>query len=286
MTHESVAQSQPLRILAYANQPEKARQVMAWVRALGRGRPLEVIVQRMERGSPAEAEAARILGAELGAAGHAHTVRMSGKPGSPEEIIAAEARESEYGLIVLAPAGRHGFIKLFYGSMVAHVVQRVSTSILVVRGEAKMPPARVLVCVSGARHSLTTVSVAAQAAGILGAQLTLLTVLSQVGIGMKGGEPWDRDPGTFLEGDDPLARHMKIAAEVAGRIGPRPEARIREGLVGEEILREIREGGHDLLVVGTHWAQDCDTVYEDLTSDLVQTSPITTMVVGLRAGLL
>jgi nucleotide-binding universal stress UspA family protein len=245
-----------------------------------------VVVLRVEGAAAAEAEAGRYLEAECGAAGLFHSVRESGRTGSPEEVIAAEARERDYGLVVLAPAGRHGFIRLFYGSMVAHVVQRVSTSVLVVRGERAVPPARVLACVSGARHSLTTVSVAAQAAGLFGSELTLLTVLSQVGITMKGAQPWDRDAASFIECDDPLARHLKIAAEMAGRVGPRPSIKVREGLVGEEILKEIRDGGHDLLVAGTHWAQDCDTVYEDLTSDLVRTSPISTLVVGLRAGLL
>ena len=276
----------PLRALLYANRDYKAREILGWVETLGRHLPLAVTIQTAVPAEPAETEAVRLLESEIAARGTVRSVAVRKRSGSPEEIIAAETREGDYGIVLVAPAGRHGFIRLFYGSMVAHVVQRVSTSVLVVRGGRMVPPRRVLVCVSGARHSLTTVSVAAQMAGLFGAELDLLLVLSQVGIGIGGGKPWERDAGSFMESDDPLARHMKIAAEMSERMGCPARIRIRQGLVSEEILREAEEGGGDLLVVGTHRAEDFDTVYEDLTNELVRSSPVSTLVVGLRAELL
>jgi nucleotide-binding universal stress UspA family protein len=275
-----------LKTLIYASEPAKAKQVLKWVEVLGRHVPMEITIQKIEGARGASVEAERLLQAKLAPGGQTRSIDVRGRRGSPEESIAAETRENEYGLVALTPAGRHGFIRLFYGSMVGHVVQRVSTSILVIREGPQVPPKRILACVSGARHSLTTVSIAAQVAGLFGAELSLLLVLSQVGIGMAGGDPWDTDPDTFLKSQDPLAKHLQVAARVAERPGKPPEIRVRQGLVSEEILREVRERKHDLLVIGTHRAEDFDTVYDDLTDELVQGSPVSTLVVGWKAALL
>ena len=275
-----------MKNLVYANSPGRARDVVAWVRAFGTRLPLEVTILRVEGGDAGTLEAARIL--EGGISGLPGVVSMSvrSREGAPEETIAAEVREGLHDLVTVAPAGRHGLGKLLHGSMVAHVVQRVSASVLVVRDGERVPPRRLVACVSGSRHSLTTVTLAAQLAGLFGAELTLLSVLSQLGIGLGGGKTWDQDPASFLATDDPQARQLRVAAQVASRAGPAPELKVRQGLVSTEIVRQIREGGHDLLVLGTHRAEDFDTVYEDVTDELVQTSEVSTFVVGMRAGLL
>lgn len=275
-----------MKNLVYANGPARARQVVSWVRALARRIPMDVTVQRVDGGSRPKEEAVSLLREELAGVEGVRSVSLSSRPGAPEEIIAAEVRERAYGLVTLAPAGRQGLSRLFRGSMVGHVVQRVSTSILVVREGRRVPPRRILVGVAGARHSLTTVSLAAQVAGLFDSDLTLLLVLSQVGIGMAGGEPWDADPSSFLQSDHPLAGHLRVASQIAARSGRPPRVQVRQGLVCTEILREIRQQDHDLLVIGTHRAEDFDTVYEDLTDELVKTSPASTLVAGIRAELL
>jgi nucleotide-binding universal stress UspA family protein len=206
--------------------------------------------------------------------------------GTPEEAIAARTLEGDFHLVILAPAGRRGFIRLFYGSMVAHVVRRVSTSVLVVRPLSTVPPRRILVGVSGSRHSLTNVTVASQLAGFFGAELTLLTVLSQLTLDSKEAQPFESGPEAFLASDHPLAAQLRVGSEISQKMGAPAKVRVRQGLIGDQALEEIREFGHDLLVVGTHRADDFDTVYEDITDELVRMSPVSTLVVGLRAGLL
>ena len=275
-----------MKTLVYANHPDRARLVLAWVDALAMKIPTEATVQTVVGAGPAEAEAAEILTKALSRCAGARTVEVKAGEGSPEEAIATQAADGDFALVVLAPAGRKGFIRLFYGSMVAHVVRRVSTSVLVVRALGVPPPRKVLVCVSGSRHSLTSVTVAAQLAGIFAAELSLLTVISQVDVDAAKAEPFDGDPETFLESRHALAGHLRVAAELAHRMGAPAKVRVRQGLITDEIVDEVRESGADLLVVGTHRAEDFDTVFEDITDQLVQSSPITTLVVGLRAALL
>ncbi|HZE88992.1 MAG TPA: universal stress protein [Verrucomicrobiae bacterium] len=275
-----------MKALVYANRPDRARQVASWVSALAGKIPGEAVIQVMAGAPAVELEAARILAAELAPATGAPPRQATSPGGSPEEVIAAQAAEGDYGLVVLAPAGRRGFIRLFYGSMVAHVVRRVSTSVLIVRSVGQAPPRKILVCVSGSRHSLTSVTVAAQLAGLFGAELTLLTVLSQVSVDLAGREPFGGDPDTLLETNHPLAGHLRVAGELAERMGARATVRVRQGLIAEEIVEEATRSGADLLVVGTHRAEDFDTVYDDITDQIVQSSPVSTLVVGLRAALL
>jgi len=274
-----------LKTLVYANHPDKAGLVVAWVRALADRIPIEVTVQTVVGAGPGEKQAAEILSRGLLDNGGARTAEVRAGGGSPEEAIASQAVEGDYSLVALAPAGRKGFIRLFYGSMVAHVVRRVSTSVLVVRGGGGTPPKRILACVSGSRHSLTNVSVAAQLAGMMGAQLSLLMVLSQVSVDPAGIEPFDGDPEAFTKSGHPLAGHLRVAAELATRLGAPPKVLVRQGFISDEIMEQVREGEADLLVVGTHRAEEFDTVYEDITDQIVQASPVTTLVVGLRASL-
>lgn len=278
-----------MRTLVYANTPDKARDVQRWVEALAERIPMEVSVLSLEGAGAAEREAARLLREGLEAPGRAVRPEPAAGSGSPEEAIAALGLEHNFGLVVVAPAGRSGFIRLFYGSMVAHVVRRVSTSVLVVRrgtaGPGAFPPRRILVCVSGSRHSLTNVTAGAHLAGLFKAEMSILTILSQVSLGLEKAEPWEADPETFLRSAHPLAAHLRVAGDLARGLGVAPAVRVRHGLVVEEILAEVAESGCDLLVVGTHRAEDFDTVYDDVTDDLVKASPVSTLVVGLRAVL-
>jgi nucleotide-binding universal stress UspA family protein len=275
-----------VKTLVYANRSDKARLVLAWIGALAEKIPIETTVQTVAGAAPAEKEAAEILARGLapGAPGNRAEIKVGS--GSPEEAIASQAEEGDYSLVALTPAGRKGFIRLFYGSMISHVVRRVSTSVLVVRGAGKAPPSKILVCTSGSRHSLTNVSVAAQIAGFFGAEIRVVLVLSQVTVDPEGAAPLDDDPDTFLTGKHPLAGHLRVAADLARKIGAPVTTRARQGLITDEIVNEIREWSADLLVVGTHRAEEFDTAYDDLTDQIVQASPVTTLVVGLRAALL
>lgn len=273
-----------VKTLAYANNPAKAAELMKWLQALAPHLEMDLSIVNVRGAGGPEAEAARMIAGALDGSGGA-VPRMIERSGAPEEAIADEARENEYSLVALVPAGRRGFIRLFYGSMVAHVVQRVSTSVLVVREGHTVPPSKILVCVSGCRHSLTNVTLAAQMASRFGSKLQILMVLSQVSVDMKGADTWAVDPARFTETDHPLASHLRVAQKVAEEIGVQPGLGVRTGMISDEILKEVRHGGHDLLVLGTHRAEDFDTAYEDITDEVLQASGVTTLVVGLRASL-
>ena len=287
-----------MNILLYANSAEKARLLLPWVTGLSGHFMTQVTAQTTREPSPGEAAAADVFRSELSGIEQLKIKSVRTHDDAPEEGIAQEVLGGDYNLVILAPAGRRGFIRLFYGSMVAKVVRKVSTSVLVVRG-GFVPPRRILVCVSGSRHSLSNVRAAAQLAGMFGSTVSVLMVLSQLPVEFKKeggagagldprlrGEPAGAWQERFLASEHPLAVHMRAADDLLRNLGVKGGVRVTEGLVVDEILDELEAFDHDLLVLGTHRAEDYDPMYEDLTSEMVQKSPRTTLVVGQRADLL
>ena len=273
-----------MRILLYANSPEKARLLLPWVQGLSKHFMTEVTVQATLEASQGEEAAAEIFRAELRPSETLKFQSVKHEGEWPEEAIAQEALKGDYNLVVLAPAGRRGFIRMFYGSMVAKVVRRVSASVLVARGGV-VPPRRILACVSGSRHSLTNVRAAAQLGVVFGSTVTIMMVISQLPVQFSGQED-ERKHSDFLHSDHPLAAHLRAAEDLLHNLGGKGGVRVCEGLVVDEILDELETFDHDLLVLGTHRAEDYDPMYEDLTTELIQKSSRTTLVVGLRADLL
>jgi len=202
------------------------------------------------------------------------------RPGSAEEVIAAESKSGRYDLIVLAPAGRHGLDRLLRGSRVRNVVRSVATSVLIAR-QSLNTFRHVLVGVTGSAHSQVDVRVAAQLARAFGAQVTVLHVVSQVPLIFTGLAEMRHDLDRFLATDALVAQQLKRAREILQEYEVPSRIELREGLVRDEIVDEVTEGGHDLLIVGAHVRGEgvAGLLLDDIADHLVRECPISTYVV-------
>jgi nucleotide-binding universal stress UspA family protein len=70
-----------------------------------------------------------------------------------------------------------------------------------------------------------------------------------------------------MSGNTPEGEHLRQALAVLTGLGVPAVARVRHGLIIDEILAEVHEGNHDLLVVGT---QSADGWMRFLVNDLGQ----------------
>ena len=59
----------------------------------------------------------------------------------------------------------------------------------------------------------------------------------------------------LMSGDTPEGEHLRQALTILTDLGIQAVARVRHGLVIDEILAEIHEGNHDLVIVGTRSAE-------------------------------
>ena len=97
-------------------------------------------------------------------------------------------------------------------------------------------PARLLICVAVGEPGKEDVSFSGRLARHLGAEVTILTVLPATARGTQSEALAER----FLAG----------SARTLNRIGVPVSTRVRYGGVREEIVAQIAEGAHDLLVLG------------------------------------
>ena len=154
------------------------------------------------------------------------------------------------------------------GSRVATVVRAVHASVLV----ARRPPAhvqRILAAVSGGALTAAVIRAGLDLERAFGASATFFHVAPEVAL------PFERSgaAGTQQAEDPALAARQLLA--VPGR-----KLVEREGLVVDEVIAEVEQGAHDLLVVGAApergpagWGR------EDTTERLLLACPVSVLIV-------
>jgi nucleotide-binding universal stress UspA family protein len=174
--------------------------------------------------------------------------------GRPAEQIVAEAREGGYGLIILGERRDHTFKTLMLGSTGLFVVEHAACPVLIAKGEIK-PIRRILLCDSGAIVPSLLARFTAQLAGtLLGqAEITVLHVMSQI-IAWPGvpDEDLRASAEELIEERSPEGVWLASGLELLAHPGIRARAKVRHGVVVEEILAESETNGYDLVVIGAH----------------------------------
>lgn len=207
-------------------------------------------------------------------------VVIAGRAGLVEYVVPEMAREHEADAVIVGRLGSAD--RLTSGLIGLLVVKRSPCSVLLARGKPHAM-ASILVCTEGKRHGVTNFRHAARIAKALGARLTVLHVISQMGLTDKGQEELAEDLLDFIHSDAPEADHLRELEARMREMGIDGTVRVRQGLVVEEILQAIQEGGHDLLVIGAHdVAAPGEWLYEDFASPILRASPISTLVVRDR----
>jgi nucleotide-binding universal stress UspA family protein len=200
-------------------------------------------------------------------------------PGDAQTAILAAAREDSYDLVVVGrlhqPLGR-----LLPGAHSKMIAQRLEPSVLRVHGPAR-PIQRILLASGGDYHTFDDVSITARLAGPLGAQVTVLHVLSQQSLIFEGIPPRRISVADFLAGGSPEANTLRAAAALLNDRGVQARVKGRVGPVLDEIMAELRIGSYDLLVIGAHRVTSAldRILLEDITGDLLDISPLPVLVV-------
>lgn len=175
--------------------------------------------------------------------------------GRRDQQIVKEAAAGDYSLVVIGERPRHRIRTRLLGSIVTHVTSHAPCSVLIARG-ATFDPKRILICDSGARDpSVVERFAVSDLVGLARAASTVhvLHVMSQIGAGpgvaddqlLADADELMREKtreGIFLQGDLEMLQSQGIPTQV----------RVRRGLVVDEILAEIQEGRHGLIVIGPH----------------------------------
>jgi sulfate transport system ATP-binding protein len=140
------------------------------------------------------------------------------------------------------------------------IAVRSPVPVLLAQGEER-ETRRVLLCTAAGEPGKLDVLLGAQLARSLGARVTLLSVESQDAAGETTAE---RRARSWIE------RHLDQGLRTLRGQGVVAESRIRYGEPLREILAEVTEGDHDLVVIGEHRAHTyLDLPERDLSAGLI-----------------
>jgi nucleotide-binding universal stress UspA family protein len=107
---------------------------------------------------------------------------------------------------------------------------------------------RILAAVDGSAHGIRAARTAGRLARALDARLTLLTVYAAPS-GSRGGPHYTKGLIQGLNGARRVVERARRAVLEAG--GPEPDTDWLEGVPETRIIATARQGGYDLIVVGT-----------------------------------
>jgi sulfate transport system ATP-binding protein len=147
----------------------------------------------------------------------------------PEVAVAAENARQPADLVVVGRPARDGVERA------ERLLQGGAHNLLLVPAAAPPAVERLLICVAIGEPGKADVSFAGRLARHLGAEVTILTVLPEHGRQRQ---------------EDGARRFLASCARTLARQGVAATTRTRFGAPREQILLELAEGGHDLLVVG------------------------------------
>lgn len=170
--------------------------------------------------------------------------------GSPERALLQEASTLNADLVVVgATRGGRVWGRLL-GSTTAALVRRAPCPVMVVRGNPKFPPTRIVAPVDLSMLSSDSfrcgMHIVEQIAGHEGSTIEALLVLRFL--------ETDMAPQLRSFQIDRLARVelARFIEESRNGADVRVEGKLRVGEAGPEILQELTDSGADLVVIGTH----------------------------------
>jgi nucleotide-binding universal stress UspA family protein len=218
------------------------------------------------------------LGAELHSIGVEYQTKT--RRGHAAEQILDEAVEWQADLIVIGQLGRRGLTRFIVGGTATRIVQYARCSVLLVKGQ-RSSLQKILVCTAGGEPGLHAVETAGRLAAQTQAAVTVLHVMSQVALTEKTYRPELEAPA-----DDLMARrtregvHLETALNTLKSAGVSCAAKVRHGLVVDEIAAEARDGDYDLLVIGAHLALGLSRwLLDDVTAHVLEETQVPVLVV-------
>jgi nucleotide-binding universal stress UspA family protein len=177
-------------------------------------------------------------------------VRVQVEHGDAEELVMEELEAGAYDLIALGHLAKKRSRRSFLSSVAMRIIERAQTSVLVIKGD-RVSLSRVLICVSGAEYGHLAVWAGAAVACGAGAQATILHVVDALPWMYAGLEQMEETLAELLQSDSEKSRQLRWAAQVIRDECEISEIKLRRGIVADEMLREVKDGEHDLLVLGS-----------------------------------
>jgi nucleotide-binding universal stress UspA family protein len=149
------------------------------------------------------------------------------------------------------------------------LIKEIRPPVLSVAGKSTVIN-RILICSGGKQYIDDAVRLTGEIARGLGATVTLLHVTSEPPGILAHLPQMEQDTALLLGSQSELGQNLRREKETLESFGVTTEVKLRHGSVLAEILREVREGNHDLVVTGSALSRSLRTyVLGDVSREIV-----------------
>ena len=195
--------------------------------------------------------------------------------GPPHRVLSEVADRVDAGLVVVGSVTGGPMARLL-GSTADRVVRKSRRPVLVVRGDLRLPPGRVLAPVDLSPLSGEALRRGLELLRALGGDgpFPLVTALFVLNVLQRQTSP----QFTPEQIDCLVAEELERFAAAHG--GAEVRRKVRTGNVREEILADIVETGADLVLIGTHGLGGFDRfVIGSVAADVIREAPCSVLVI-------
>jgi nucleotide-binding universal stress UspA family protein len=177
------------------------------------------------------------------------------KFGNPVAEIIRRTQETVYDLVIIGTE-RKGAQGFFLPSTKAYSITEAIVPPVLVVPASRPNIKRILICSGGGAYIENAVRFTSKIAKDLSAQVTLLNIIPQPAAMHGTILRRQEDAAVLLNSNSALARNLRTEKGIIETAGVSAVVRIRRGIVIDEILAEIEESDHDLIVVGSWPVRD------------------------------
>lgn len=209
------------------------------------------------------------------------------RSGNFVQQVEAAAQKQNYQLVAVGENEKHHRALWLSKStsLGKNLARRLETPLLVARNVPGQL-SRVLVCTGVRGPTEITLRLGGEFIAPTGAAVGLLHVMSQLALVHTTAEGDLLDTAeTAIRRGTMEGKHLMHGVQMLQKCGVqgKVEPILRHGLVLDEVMAEIREGGYDLLVIGAHHrpgqSSRLEWLLEDVANDLLSVVPCSVMVV-------
>jgi len=172
--------------------------------------------------------------------------------GEAEHIVPEKANSGDY-IAVVGHLGRPQLKRWLVGRSIRPLMEKIKCPILYVP-EIRLPLKKMLVSIGGLGYAESAESLAIQIAKVNNAEITILHVVMPSDLDYPTTREVRTHVDDLVETDTLTGRNLKKALDVAQQAGLTAKALTRQGNIVEEILSEMKEGGYDLVCMGSPYS--------------------------------
>ena len=192
--------------------------------------------------------------------------------GQPWEEIVHEAESGQYDLLMMGQRQSRPLLTRIRGLVTQKVVAHTTLPALIAKREAR-PLRRVLICDSGAQSPSLLQLFRARLPGLLAGvtEVTVLHVMSQISAAPRvRGEDLHASVEELIQLQTPEGAILRQDMAYLESMDLTTHAKVRHGLVVDEIVEEARSDEYDLVVIGAHRPEGLPRfLLDDLAHELV-----------------